>query len=71
MPFFSYYQLKTLEVEVLFEELILAKRRLFELRIKHSVRQVTKSHISLHLKRRIAQILLLLTEKNQTVNHAL
>lgn len=57
MPFKSFETLNQLENEIIKQEIIDAKKQLFELRLQKSTRQAFKPHLFKHLKRKIAQLL--------------
>jgi large subunit ribosomal protein L29 len=57
MSFKNFEELKQLNNEALKQEVLDAKKQLFELRLQKSTRQAFKSHSFKHLKRKIAQLL--------------
>lgn len=67
MSFPTYENLKQLTNEKVLEESTIAKKQLFELRLKKATRQSFKPHLFKHTKRKIAQLLTLESERNQIV----
>ena len=58
-----YEKIKQLTNETLLEETIIAKKQLFELRLKKATRQAFKPHLFKHTKRKVAQLLTLESER--------
>jgi large subunit ribosomal protein L29 len=57
MAFTSFEKFNKLTDEVLSNEILAAKKQLFELRLQRATRQSFKSHSFKHLKRKVAQLL--------------
>lgn len=57
MAFTSFEELNKLTDSGISEEILAAKKQLFELRLQRATRQSFKSHSFKHLKRKVAQLL--------------
>jgi large subunit ribosomal protein L29 len=57
MSFKSFETLNSLENEIIKQEIVDAKKQLFELRLQKATRQAFKPHLFKHLKRKISQLL--------------
>ena len=67
MAFLPLSDLKSFDNETLTKEIIVAKKQLFELRLKKATRQSFKPHLFKHNKRKIAQLLTLESQKQQQI----
>ena len=57
MAFENFSDLKNLDDAKLSEEIVSAKKTLFEIRLKKATRQTFKPHVFKHTKRKIAQLM--------------
>lgn len=57
MAFTRFEEFNKLTAEALSNEILEAKKQLFELRLQRATRQSFKSHSFTHLKRKVAQLL--------------
>ena len=67
MAFLSVNDLQNFDNETLVKEIIVAKKQLFELRLKKATRQSFKPHLFKHNKRKVAQLLTLESQKQQQI----
>ena len=68
MALSNYQALKDLSDSQIEENIIEAKKELFNLRLQRATRQSFKSHSFKHLKRKISQLLTLETERKLSKN---
>lgn len=66
MTFSTFEDIKNLDNESLIKNIESAKKDLFDLRLKKATRQSFKSHLFKHIKRKIAQLLTLQSERLNT-----
>jgi large subunit ribosomal protein L29 len=59
---------RSLSVEDLAEEILAAKRKLFELRFQQATRRLEKSHEFKHTRHRLAQLLTVERERQLSAN---
>lgn len=67
MPFITFNELKNFNPEATKKEILSAKKKLFDLRLKKTTRQSFKPHLFKHTKRRIAQLLTLLSQQTKNI----
>jgi large subunit ribosomal protein L29 len=68
MSFKNFSELKELDDAILSEEIITAKKYLFEMRLKKATRQTFKPHLFKHTKRKIAQLMTLERQRKENKN---
>ena len=68
MAFENFSDLKNLDDAKLSEEIVSAKKTLFEIRLKKATRQTFKPHVFKHTKRRIAQLMTIERQRKENKN---
>ena len=68
MSFQSFSEFKDLDDVKLSEEIINAKKYLFDMRLKKSTRQTFKPHLFKHTKRKIAQLMTIERQRKENKN---
>jgi large subunit ribosomal protein L29 len=61
-------EVRNLDAEELAEEILAAKRKLFELRFQQATRRLEKSHEFKHTRHRLAQLLTVERERQLSAN---
>jgi large subunit ribosomal protein L29 len=67
MSFITFNELKNLSTEDIKKEILVAKKELFDLRLKKATRQSLKPHIFKHTKRKVAQLLTLISQQTKSI----
>lgn len=67
MAFIKFNEVKNVNPESIKKEILLAKKELFDLRLKKTTRQSFKPHLFKHTKRKIAQLLTLASEQTKNI----
>jgi|TARA_B100000497_G_C7375910_1_gene241500 large subunit ribosomal protein L29 len=68
MSFQSFSELKDLDDVKLSEEIVDAKKSLFDMRLKKATRQTFKPHLFKHTKRKIAQLMTIERQRKENKN---
>lgn len=68
MSFQSFSELKDLDDVKLSQEIIDAKKSLFDMRLKKATRQTFKPHLFKHTKRKIAQLMTIERQRKENKN---
>ena len=68
MSFQNFSDFKDLDDAKLSEEIVNAKKYLFEMRLKKATRQTFKPHIFKHTKRKIAQLMTIEQQRKENKN---
>lgn len=68
MSFQSFSELKDLDDVKLSQEIVDAKKSLFDMRLKKATRQTFKSHLFKHTKRKIAQLMTIERQRKENKN---
>ena len=68
MSFQSFSELKDLDDVKLSEEIVDAKKSLFDMRLKKATRQTFKPHVFKHTKRKIAQLMTIERQRKENKN---
>ena len=68
MSFQSFSELKDLDDVKLSQEIVDAKKSLFEIRLKKATRQTFKPHVFKHTKRKIAQLMTIERQRKENKN---
>jgi len=68
MSFQSFSEFKDLDDVKLSEEIVNAKKSLFDMRLKKATRQTFKPHLFKHTKRKIAQLMTIERQRKENKN---
>ena len=68
MSFQSFSEFKDLDDAKLSEEIITAKKYLFDMRLKKATRQTFKPHVFVHNKRKISQLMTIEEQRKENKN---
>ena len=68
MSFQSFSELKDLDDVKLSQEIVDAKKSLFDIRLKKATRQTFKPHLFKHTKRKIAQLMTIEPQRKENKN---
>jgi large subunit ribosomal protein L29 len=68
MSFQSFSELKDLDDVKLSQEIVDAKKSLFDMRLKKATRQTFKPHVFKHTKRKIAQLMTIERQRKENKN---
>lgn len=68
MSFQSFSELKDLDDVQLSQEIVDAKKSLFDMRLKKATRQTFKPHLFKHTKRKIAQLMTIERQRKENKN---
>ena len=68
MSFESFSDLKNFDYDQLSEEIVSAKKSLFDMRLKKATRQTFKPHVFKHTNRKIAQLLTIERQRKENKN---
>jgi large subunit ribosomal protein L29 len=68
MSFQSFSEFKDLDDVKLSEEIVDAKKSLFDMRLKKATRQTFKPHLFKHTKRKIAQLMTIERQRKENKN---
>ena len=68
MSFQSFSELKDLDDVKLSQEIVDAKKSLFDMRLKKATRQTFKPHLFKHTKRKIAQLMTIERQRKENKN---
>ena len=68
MSFQSFSDFKDFDYAKLSEEIVTAKKSLFEMRLKKATRQTFKPHLFKHTKRKIAQLMTIERQRKENKN---
>ena len=68
MSFQSFSELKDLDDVKLSDEIVDAKKSLFDMRLKKATRQTFKPHLFKHTKRKIAQLMTIERQRKENKN---
>lgn len=68
MSFQSFSELKDLDDVKLSQEIVDAKKSLFDMRLKKDTRQTFKPHLFKHTKRKIAQLMTIERQRKENKN---
>ena len=68
MSFQSFSDFKDFDDAKLSEEIVTAKKSLFEMRLKKATRQTFKQHLFKHTKRKIAQLMTIERQRKENKN---
>lgn len=68
MSFQSFSELKDLDDVKLSQEIVDAKKSLFDMRLKKATRQSFKPHVFKHTKRKIAQLMTIERQRKENKN---
>ena len=68
MSFQSFSELKDLDDVKLSQEIVDAKKSLFDMRLKKATRQTFKPHLFKHTKRKIAQLMTIERKRKENKN---
>jgi large subunit ribosomal protein L29 len=68
MAFENFSDFKDFDDAKLSEEIVNAKKFLFEIRLKKATRQTFKSHVFKHTKRKIAQLMTIERQRKENKN---
>ena len=68
MAFENFSNFKDFDDAKLSEEIVNAKKSLFEIRLKKATRQTFKSHVFKHTKRKIAQLMTIERQRKENKN---
>ena len=68
MSFQSFSDFKDFDDAKLSEEIVTAKKSLFEMRLKKAMRQTFKPHLFKHTKRKIAQLMTIERQRKENKN---
>ena len=68
MSFQSFSELKELDDVKLSQEIVDAKKSLFDMRLKKATRQTFKPHLFKHTKRKIAQLMTIERQRKENKN---
>ena len=68
MSFENFSDLKNFDDAKLSEEIVSAKKSLFDMRLKKATRQTFKPHVFKHTKRKIAQLLTIERQRKENKN---
>ena len=68
MSFQSFSELKDLDDVKLSQEIVDAKKSLFDMRLKKATRQTFKPHLFKHTKRKIAQLMTIDRQRKENKN---
>ncbi len=68
MSFQSFSDFKDFDDAKLSEEIVTAKKSLFEMRLKKATRQTFKPHLFKHTKRKVAQLMTIERQRKENKN---
>ena len=68
MSFQSFSELKDLDDVKLSQEIVDAKKSLFDMRLKKATRQTFKPHVFKHTKRKLAQLMTIERQRKENKN---
>jgi len=68
MSFQSFSELKDLDDVKLSQEIVDAKKSLFDMRLKKATRQTFKPHLFKHTKRKVAQLMTIERQRKENKN---
>ena len=68
MPFQNFSDFKDFDDAQLSEEIVVAKKSLFEMRLKKATRQTFKSRLFKHTKRKVAQLMTIERQRKENKN---